>query len=284
MEKILISIVLGTYNRLKFLKLTIKSIRKEFLFSNIEYEIIVIDGGSTDGTIRWLTKQKDIITIIQHNRGKWLNKDIEFKSWGYFINLGFKISQGKYICMLSDDCLVVPGAIVNGYKLFEDKLSKEVKLGGVAFYWRNWPEYNKYWVGLALGNKIFINYGIFLKKAIEDAGFIDEENFRFYHADGDLCLKIWQKGYEIIDSPNSYIEHCSHLNLKIRKKNNEKQKKDLENYLKKWEGIFYDPIKNNTGGCIEKEYIDSKKTYKKFGIIGKKIIFYNYLKKLIKKN
>ena len=30
-------------------------------------EIIVIDGGSTDGTCDWLAKQRDILTIIQPN-------------------------------------------------------------------------------------------------------------------------------------------------------------------------------------------------------------------------
>ena len=65
--KILISAVLGTYNRLKFLKLTIDSIRKEL--EDIQHEIIVVDGGSTDGTLKWLFKQKDIISIIQNYKG-----------------------------------------------------------------------------------------------------------------------------------------------------------------------------------------------------------------------
>lgn len=67
MSKNKISIVLGSYNRLEFIKLAIKSIRNEII--NLNSEIIVIDGGSTDVTLNWLLKQKDIITIIQHNRG-----------------------------------------------------------------------------------------------------------------------------------------------------------------------------------------------------------------------
>jgi len=141
-----ISIVLGSYNRIKFLKVTIKSIRQEIERYHLLCEIIVIDGGSNDGSIQWLIRQKDIITIVQHNRGNWKGKIIERRSWGYFMNLGFKAAKGKYICMISDDCLIVPGALKNGYDLFEHKLQEDNKIAAVAFYWRNWPEQSKYWV------------------------------------------------------------------------------------------------------------------------------------------
>ena len=72
------------------------------------------------------------------------------------MNLGFKIAQGKYICMLSDDCLVVPGAIKNGIKLFDSKISSKNKIGAIAFYWRNWPEQKEYWVGYSFGDKMFV--------------------------------------------------------------------------------------------------------------------------------
>lgn len=243
-----LSIVLGSFNRFKFLKLTIENIRKELQQCHFPTEIIIVDGGSTDGTLRWLMKQKDIIAIIQHNRGELRGKKIERRSWGYFMNLGFKCAQGKYVCMLSDDCLVVPGAIMNGYKLFEEELKKGNRVGAVAFYWRNWPEQEKYWVGLTLGNKMFVNHGMYLKENLEDVGYIDEDTFSFYHADGDICLKMWQKGYSCVDSPYSFIEHYSHANSVVRRSNFVNQPQDWNNYLQKWNGIFYNPELQNYGG------------------------------------
>ncbi len=72
-NKPLISVVIGSYNRAKFLRLTIESLREEL--KSLPYETIIVDGGSTDGTLKWLIKQKDIITIVQHNRGEWKGKE-----------------------------------------------------------------------------------------------------------------------------------------------------------------------------------------------------------------
>lgn len=253
-----VSVVIGSYNRQKYLKSTIDTVRKELI--SCEGEIIVIDGGSDDGSLEWLVHQKYLLTIVQYNRGTWMGRDVERKSWGYFMNLGFRSARGKYVCMISDDCLVVPGAILNGCSLFEKQLNQGNKLGAVAFYWRNWPEQKKYWVGLTLGNKMFVNHGLFLKSALEEVGYADEKTYLFYHADGDMCLKMWQKGYSVIDSPDSYIEHHSHVNESVRKSNLEAQQKDWKSYLAKWQGIYFDPLKNNIGKWIEKEYNDPDKT------------------------
>lgn len=252
-----VSVVIGTYNRLEFLKPTIETVRDEL--HNLTHEIIVVDGGSDDGTTQWLIQQKDIISIIQHNRGEWRDRKIERKSWGYFMNLGFKSARGKYICMLSDDCLVIRGSIKNGIKLFDKLLKAGKKVGAVAFYWRNWPEQEKYWVGLTWGGKLFVNHGLYLKDALSEVGFADEDSYNFYHADGDICLRLWRVGYSTVDSPDSYIEHFSDANTYVRASNMEKQKLDWQAYLKKWNRLGA-PDRD----WLEKVYIDRNKTADKY--------------------
>ncbi len=256
--KPIVSIVLGSYNRIEFLPLTIKNIRDEV--ADIPHEIIVVDGGSTDGSLAWLCEQKDIVTILHHNRGEWQGKPITRRSWGYFMNLGFKAAQGTYVCMLSDDCLMVPGALANGIKRADQEISKGSNIGAVAFYFRDWSKEDDYHVGYTLGEKMYVNHGLYVKKALDAVGYIDEETFFFYNGDGDLCLKMWQQGYEVIDAPDSYVEHYPHANMAVRKTNYEKHKQDTDNYLKKWDGIFYDRKKNNLGKTITKSFKDVSRT------------------------
>lgn len=262
MKEILVSVVLGSYNRRAFLETTLESVRANG--QDFSYEIIVVDGGSTDGSLDYLKRQKDVVTIIQHNHGEFRGKRIERRSWGYFMNLGFKAARGKYILMISDDCLLIPGAIANGVGQFEQMLLEGQKVGAIAFYWRNWPEQKDYWVGLTLGDKMFVNHGLYLRSALEEVGWIDEQTYQFYHADGDVCLKLWQAGYSVVDCKSAFVEHCDHV-----KAGRISSSKDWENYLKKWAGIFYDGNQNNTGGWLYYSYIDQHQSFKRFPLLGR---------------
>jgi glycosyltransferase involved in cell wall biosynthesis len=253
-----ISIVLGAYNRGAFLNKTLESVRNNGM--TFPYEIFVVDGGSTDGSLEYLLRQKDVTTIIQHNRGNFRGKPIERHSWGYFMNLGFKCAHGKYILMISDDCLLIPGAVENGVRLFEKLLSDGRKVGAAAFYWRDWPESQQYWVG-TIGERIFVNHGLFLREALEEVHWIDEETYQFYHADGDLCLRLWQKGYEVVDSPDSFVEHFAHANLSVRKSNSDFQRADWEAFKSHWQEVLEGRL---DASAITHFYKDPYHTYLKF--------------------
>ena len=240
-----VSVVLGTYNRLSFLKATIASVRASRI--DIPYEIIVVDGGSADGTIDWLTEQRDIIAIVQHNREVSEGQARRKRSWGYFMNLGFKCAEGRYVCLISDDSVVHPDTLANGVRHFDREIANGRRLGGVAFYWRSWPEEKQYRVGSTLGNKTMVNHGLFLREAVERAGWIDDRRYEFYCADGDLALKIWHAGYEIVTCGDALLEHFEHADPSVRQQNLTGLDTDWSRYLDRWTGVYYDPAQPRIG-------------------------------------
>ena len=69
-----ISIVTPVFNSVRWIDLCLRSVRH--VLQGRDYEHIVVDGGSTDGTLEFLQKQKDIRLIGGPDKGMYdaLNK------------------------------------------------------------------------------------------------------------------------------------------------------------------------------------------------------------------
>jgi glycosyltransferase involved in cell wall biosynthesis len=254
----LLSVVTGSYNRRSYLERTLDNVRNNAI--RIPFELLVVDGGSTDGTLEWLIQQKDIVTIVQHNRGEFRGRPIERRSWGYFMNLAFKAAAGQYILMVSDDCLLLRDAVNRGIDRFQQLEQRKRRVGGVAFYFRNWPHEQEYYVQRTLGGKLMVNHGLFLRSAMEAVGWADEDRYIFYKADGDLCLRLWQAGFEIVDCPGAYVEHHGHANEVVRESNRAVLEHDRRAYQERWLGIFYHPGAPDARGRLSIRYVDPDHT------------------------
>jgi glycosyltransferase involved in cell wall biosynthesis len=210
MYKNQISVVLGSKNRKNLLKATIDSIRHNGFSGKME--IIVIDGGSVDGTCNWLAKQRDILTIIQPNY-KIIDQEgisILAHSWGEFMNIGFRYASGKYILMVSDDLILERGCIQKGYDEIERRLASGEKIGSGAFFFREFPRHDYYRVGVLPGGYIALNHGFYLKQALEEVGYLDEKSYNFYYADSDVIMRLNKSGWKSIFLDDCYANHLCH--------------------------------------------------------------------------
>ena len=226
-----VSVVFGSFNRRPYLMATLASIRAHDFDGPME--IIAVDGGSTDGALEYLVSQKDVVTIVQHNRGEWRDKPIARRSWGYFMNLAFKAAQGKFICMISDDCLLVPGAIRNGIEAYREAAATGQLVGAVAFYFSNRPGPDDYYVNTVYG-VLNVNHGLYRREALVAINYADEDAFAFYNADSDLCMRMHDAGYAIVDSPGSFVEHHSHANEGVRATNEHHMSEDDLRFMARW--------------------------------------------------
>lgn len=86
-----VGILIVTYNRLNLLKAEIESLKKQ---TYKDYDIIVVNNGSNDGTKEWLHTQKDIITINQENTGG---------AGGFYTGLKYITEHHYDYCWLMDD-------------------------------------------------------------------------------------------------------------------------------------------------------------------------------------
>ena len=68
-----VSIVIPTYNRRPILEKCLIALEKQILNKNVgEYEVIVVDDGSTDGTNTWIKRNKDYlkhVVLYEHEHG-----------------------------------------------------------------------------------------------------------------------------------------------------------------------------------------------------------------------
>jgi glycosyltransferase involved in cell wall biosynthesis len=267
----LVSVVLGSYNRRAFLEAALESVRNNGM--DFRYEIIVVDGGSIDGSIKYLARQKDVITIIQHNRGEFRGRKLDRRNWGYFMNLGFKITQGKYILMVSDDSLVVPGSVKNGVEEFENRLAKGEKIGALAFYWRNTPQIKRYSV-MKYCERVFVNHGLYLRSAVEETGWIDEINYKFYAADIDLCLRMDQCGHKTESCKTAIVEHYALDEETVREGNlaEAKTNNDVGHLISRWSKAYGYPDNTDFEQLVSfdyLDYVDPHQTVRKFPKVRK---------------
>lgn len=94
MNKAKVGIVVVTYNRLALLQEEIEALRKQ---TYKEFQIVVVNNSSTDGTLEWLKGQNDIITITQGNVGG---------AGGFYTGMKYVAENGYDYCWVMDDDVI----------------------------------------------------------------------------------------------------------------------------------------------------------------------------------
>ena len=105
-----VGVVVVTYNRFELLKEVVAALRNQTF---TDFQIIIVNNGSTDQTLEWLDEQKDIITITQPNLGG---------AGGFFTGMKYVAEHGfDYCWVMDDDVICNPDALEELYHAYTRK-------------------------------------------------------------------------------------------------------------------------------------------------------------------
>lgn len=191
-----ISIVTGTLNRREYLK----DLLRDTVESDERLELVLVDGGSTDGTIETLED-------INHPRVK-LVKHGKRSSYPHYMNLGIHNSSYELVCQWNDDVLLANS--------WDDVFNTIDEHDAYLFNWKEGSSYDtedESWLkcnhirdnGWNLHNcadysypnpvrgEIVMNYGIYKKNVFRKHGLYNDE-YNYYCADGEMSMRAYYGG------------------------------------------------------------------------------------------
>lgn len=208
----MISIVILNWNGKKITEECLNSIKKQ-TFKN--YEIILVDNASTDGSLEYLKKKFPKISLIQ-------NKE----NYGYAKgnNIGIKKAKGEWILILNNDIILDKNflkeldkhknkADILGTKnYFYDKPKIIWAIGSkfnkftmranlIANKMQDSKEIDKMKIDHAVGSVMLVN-----KKVFEKAGHLNEDYF-VYFEETEFQLRAQEHGFKISWIPSAKLWH-----------------------------------------------------------------------------
>lgn len=114
-----VSIITPSYNQDPFIEATIRSVLGQ-TYPNLEY--IVVDGGSTDGTMTVVDRYRDRIDRVIHERDRGQSDAI---------NKGFRVATGELVGWINSDDVLYPDCVEQIVRLYRQHPGGSVFYGSV---------------------------------------------------------------------------------------------------------------------------------------------------------
>lgn len=240
-----ITIIILTWNGLEYTRRCLQTLREQTQFPN--YEILVVDNGSTDGSVEYL-KSIPWIRLVenQSNEGfaKGNNRAIELSdpsSDVVLLNNDTEIIQPDWLEKLQETAYRSNDVGIVGARLRRPagRLQHAGTYMPIETYWGQQigseeKEINQHNADSEVEGVVFAC--VYIKREVLDSvGLLDEDYFSYFE-DSDYCLKAKAKGFRVFCCGSATVIHHENTSVRI----NQVPHRDLflnsqKTFKKKWQ-------------------------------------------------
>lgn len=211
----LISVIVVNWNGLHLLKRCLRALQAQ---RHDDYEVIVVDNGSRDGSAAWVREQGGPVRLVA------LPRNLGFSGG---VNVGLRMAQGRYLVLLNNDATADPGFLAEIVRPLEEDRAIGAASGVLLFEGR--PDLIAS-AGITVGRDglardflglmpactlpdhpvpVFGATGgaaCYRREMLEDVGLL-EERFFAYLEDADLAWRARLRRWEAVTVPGARAQH-----------------------------------------------------------------------------
>lgn len=223
-----VSIIIVNWNTKRLLRDCLSSVYEHT--GEVDYEIIVIDNASTDGSAGMVKNDFTQVILIENS---------ENRGFAAANNQGMAVAKGRYVLLLNSDTVVLDNSIANTV-LFADENPQAAVTGcrvlnpdrtlqrtcfmfpsilnmllSSTYLYKLFPK-NRFfgreqmtWWDRSDVRNVDVVTGCFMlvrREAIEQVGMMDEQFF-MYGEETDWCYRFWKKEWTVMFAPVGEIIH-----------------------------------------------------------------------------
>ncbi len=226
-DSVELSVVVVNFNSREYLRKCLRSIQETA--KDLTHEIIVVDNRSKDGSAEMVRREFPDVCLIENRNNLGFTRGN---------NQGIRVSRGRFVHLLNNDTVVLPGAfqamikvmndhagaglvgprLLNGDGTLQQSFGKDMNFVNDFFrkYVTNLYEKRKNpivgkfldWRHSALREVAWVKGAsmFFRRQALFDAGLMDESIFMFME-EIDLSVRVRELGWKILFTPEARIVH-----------------------------------------------------------------------------